>query len=59
MTRDTGAQDSDGLKTPRTTLRRKPNRGSHDWETIAAILDYERPQRSGLGVNIRCYNSVH
>ncbi len=39
MTRDTGTQDSDGLKTPRTTLRRKPDRGSHDWQTIAAILD--------------------
>ena len=39
MTRDTGAQDRDGLKTPRTTLGRKPERGSHDWETIAAILD--------------------
>jgi len=39
MTRDTGTQDSDGLKTPRTTLRRKPDRGSHEWETIAAILD--------------------
>ena len=39
MTRDTGRQDTDGLKTPRTTLRNKPERGSHDWETIAAILD--------------------
>ena len=39
MTRDTGTQDSGGLKTPRTTLRRKPDRGFHDWETIAAILD--------------------
>ena len=39
MTRNTDAHDSDGLKTPRTTLRRKPDRGSHDWETIAAILD--------------------
>ena len=39
MTRDAGKRDSDGLKTPRTTLRRKPDRGSHDWETIAAILD--------------------
>ena len=39
MTRDTGTQDTGGLKTPRTTLRRKPDRGSHDWDTIAAILD--------------------
>lgn len=39
MTHDTGRQDDDGLKTPRTTLRRKPDRGSHDWETVAAILD--------------------
>ncbi len=39
MSRDTGAPDSDGLKTPRTTLRRKADRGSHDWDTIAAILD--------------------
>ena len=39
MTHDTGTQDDDGLKTPRTTLRRKPDRGSHDWETVAAILD--------------------
>ena len=39
MTRDSGTRDSDGLKTPRTTLRRKPDRGSHDWGTIAAILD--------------------
>jgi len=28
-----------GLKTPWTTHRRHPERGSHDWETIAAILD--------------------
>ncbi len=39
MTHNTDAQNADGLKTPRTTLRRKPGRGSHDWETIAAILD--------------------
>jgi hypothetical protein len=39
VTHDTGRQDDDGLKTPRTTLRRKPDRGSHDWETVAAILD--------------------
>ena len=39
MTRDTGTPGSDGLKTPRTTLRRAPDRGSHDWDTIAAILD--------------------
>ncbi|HEY5625669.1 MAG TPA: pyridoxamine 5'-phosphate oxidase family protein [Dehalococcoidia bacterium] len=39
MTGEAGTQDTDGLKTPRTTLRRKPDRGSHDWETIAAILD--------------------
>jgi hypothetical protein len=30
---------ADFLKTPRTALRRKPGRGSHDWETIADILD--------------------
>jgi hypothetical protein len=29
----------DDLKTTRTTLRRKPDRGSHDFDTIAAILD--------------------
>ncbi len=39
MTRDAGSPDSDGLKTPRTTLQRTPDRGSHDWDTIAAILD--------------------
>ncbi len=39
MTPDTGRRDTDGLKTLRTTLRLKPDRGSHDWETIAAILD--------------------
>src|SRR4051812_6679610 len=27
------------MKTPRTNLRRVPNRGSHDRETIDAILD--------------------
>jgi hypothetical protein len=27
------------LKTPRTTARRHPERGVHDWDTIAAILD--------------------
>jgi nitroimidazol reductase NimA-like FMN-containing flavoprotein (pyridoxamine 5'-phosphate oxidase superfamily) len=27
------------LKSPRTTLRRKPDRGAHDFATIAAILD--------------------
>lgn len=30
---------ADLLQTPRTTVRRKPSRGSYDWETIAAILD--------------------
>ena len=30
---------SDSLKTKRTTLRRKPDRGAHDFETIASILD--------------------
>jgi hypothetical protein len=39
MTRDNDAHDSDGLQTPRTTVRRKPDRGFHDFETIAAILD--------------------
>ncbi len=39
MTHDTDAQDADGLETPRTTVRRKPDRGFHDVETIAAILD--------------------
>ncbi len=28
-----------GLKTPRTTLRRKPDRGFHDFEAVARILD--------------------
>jgi hypothetical protein len=27
------------LRSPRTTLKRKPDRGSHDFDTIAAILD--------------------
>jgi len=27
------------LKTPRTRLKRRPNRGHHDFDTIAAILD--------------------
>jgi hypothetical protein len=39
MTRNGDARDADDLKTPRTTVRRKPDRGSHDFETIAAILD--------------------
>ncbi len=39
MTHESGTSDSDGLKTPRTTLGRKPDRGSHDWDTIGAILD--------------------
>ena len=39
MTRTGDARDADDLKTPRTTVRRKPDRGSHDFETIAAILD--------------------
>ncbi len=39
MTPDTGTHDPAELKTPRTTLHHKPDRGSHDWETIAAILD--------------------
>jgi len=30
---------SDRLKTERTTLQRKPDRGAHDFETVAAILD--------------------
>lgn len=30
---------ADLLQTPRTTVRRKPSRGSYDWDTIAAILD--------------------
>lgn len=29
----------DGLKTPRTTHKRLPERGSHDFDTIAAVLD--------------------
>jgi nitroimidazol reductase NimA-like FMN-containing flavoprotein (pyridoxamine 5'-phosphate oxidase superfamily) len=33
-------RSADGeLRTPRTTLKRKPDRGSHDFKTIAAILD--------------------
>jgi nitroimidazol reductase NimA-like FMN-containing flavoprotein (pyridoxamine 5'-phosphate oxidase superfamily) len=32
-------RDAAGLKTPRTTPVRHAERGSHDWETIAAILD--------------------
>ena len=39
MTQNTDAHDADGLQTPRTTVRRKPDRGFHDFETIAAILD--------------------
>lgn len=30
---------ADLLQSPRTTVRRKPGRGSYDWETIEAILD--------------------
>jgi len=30
---------NDKLKTKRTTLKRKPERGAHDFETIASILD--------------------
>lgn len=30
---------ADHLRTPRTTLRRKPDRGAHDFATIAAVLD--------------------
>jgi hypothetical protein len=30
---------NEALKTPRTTLKRLPDRGHHDFETIAAILD--------------------
>lgn len=39
MVPDRTTADPGDLKTPRTTLRRKPDRGSHDWDTIAAILD--------------------
>jgi nitroimidazol reductase NimA-like FMN-containing flavoprotein (pyridoxamine 5'-phosphate oxidase superfamily) len=39
MTRDRSTTDPGDLRSPRTTLRRRPDRGSHDWETIAAILD--------------------
>ncbi len=31
--------DRTALRTPRTTLRRLPGRGAHDFETMAAILD--------------------
>jgi nitroimidazol reductase NimA-like FMN-containing flavoprotein (pyridoxamine 5'-phosphate oxidase superfamily) len=31
--------DGNGFKTPRTTLKRKPDRGAHDFDTIARILD--------------------
>jgi uncharacterized protein len=30
---------NEALKTPRTTLKRLPDRGHHDFETIASILD--------------------
>jgi nitroimidazol reductase NimA-like FMN-containing flavoprotein (pyridoxamine 5'-phosphate oxidase superfamily) len=34
------ANDNTGaLKTPRTTVRRRPDRGAYDFETIASILD--------------------
>jgi nitroimidazol reductase NimA-like FMN-containing flavoprotein (pyridoxamine 5'-phosphate oxidase superfamily) len=39
MTLDRGATDPAGLQTPRTRLRRRPDRGAYDWDTIAAILD--------------------
>lgn len=39
MTQDLGNGYPGDLKTPRTTLKRIPERGSHDWETIAGILD--------------------
>ena len=35
----TKAKSTRGLKTPRTTLKRLPKRGTHDFETIASILD--------------------
>jgi uncharacterized protein len=35
----TSDQNADGLRTARTTLKRKPERGSHDFETISQILD--------------------
>jgi hypothetical protein len=31
--------DTNPLKTPRTTLKRVPDRGSHEWDEIASILD--------------------
>lgn len=39
MTTASGDGYFSDLKTPRTTLKRRPDRGAHDWETIAAILD--------------------
>jgi len=38
MTNDASI-DNSGLRTHRTTLTRKPERGAHDFETIARILD--------------------
>jgi nitroimidazol reductase NimA-like FMN-containing flavoprotein (pyridoxamine 5'-phosphate oxidase superfamily) len=32
-------RDDAGLRTKRTTLRRRPERGAHDFETVARILD--------------------
>ncbi|MEX2160239.1 MAG: pyridoxamine 5'-phosphate oxidase family protein [Dehalococcoidia bacterium] len=34
-----GERNGRRLKTPRTTVRRLPKRGAHDFETIASILD--------------------
>ncbi|MDZ4277653.1 MAG: pyridoxamine 5'-phosphate oxidase family protein [Dehalococcoidia bacterium] len=34
-----GGTDGHRLRTERTTIRRKPERGTHDFETIAGILD--------------------
>ncbi|HUF52204.1 MAG TPA: pyridoxamine 5'-phosphate oxidase family protein [Dehalococcoidia bacterium] len=39
MATDPGDGYPGELKTPRTTLKRRPERGAHDWDTIAAILD--------------------
>jgi len=55
MTSDRTTADPGGLKTPRTTLRRKPDRGSHDWDTIAAILDEARYCHMGFAVDGQPY----
>lgn len=47
--------ESSGLKTQRTTLRRKPDRGAHDFATVAAILDEGFYCHAGFAVDGQPY----